>query len=65
VTTRFRLRVAASLLAAVFVVPACGGDDGTGVRTIDEGSGSGSASGSASGSGSASTTEDAATEAAS
>ena len=59
-----RLPLAVLLLA----LPACGGDDGAGVRTIDEdGSASGSASGSSSGSasGSASTTEAAATEAAS
>lgn len=52
----------AAALTAMLLLPACGGDDGADVRTIDDG-GSGSGSGSSgsgadsSGSGSASTTE--------
>ena len=55
------LRLILATLGATALLAACGGgDDGAGVRTIDEGgSSSGSASGSSSGSssGSASTTE--------
>jgi hypothetical protein len=48
-----RRYTAMAMTAAMLLATACGGDDGTGVRTIEEG-GSGSVSGSGSGSGPAS-----------
>lgn len=55
----WRARLGAAAFVATLLLAGCGGDDGAGVRTIDDGgsaSGSGSASGPASGSGSGSGT---------
>ncbi len=50
-----RMRLAAMATTLALAAMSCGGDDGVGVRTLEEGgSGSGSGSGSASGSGSGS-----------
>lgn len=57
-TRKWAVSMSAVALAAMVGLTACGGDDGAGVRTIDDGgSASGSASGSVSGSASGSVTE--------
>lgn len=52
-----RIRMSAATITAILALAACGGDDGAGVRTIED-AGSGSGSGSAS-TGSGSTSSDA------